>query len=966
MKSDNKALVVMKDMVASALFATAVLSSANSGAWETRPGWPALPSQNGQRIQVALARGSAAAPSAVFPLTEPGTPVACWWDDEALHVGANTYSLASLGVKPGEGAAFSVKVPISEGWSYAKGMREIALDVVLDEGAAAFKVPDFGILGNQTIDLPVTITPKKAGQVRVFSNAVGARSPRFIRDKIVKAKPGETVEARINGPAPDSGNHIFDVYDADGKVVFMAFWPFHDPAVKFAFRTVISDPEKMLLLMDVDQWLGEGDDYDLTIAMDDLDTGAPTGFSSKKRLERKSGRLTVPFDVSALRPGTFKMRYEVTDAKTGKTVLSDYAYYAKPDGKCVWDGTTYGAEDTVPPPWTKPEFGEKGFKVWNRHVRFGGAGLVSSVVSAGQELLASPVAVVLDGRPLAFDVAGVERHASYADYRLVAKGAPVEARVRAEFDGYMWFHVKYAPPVRSLAVRVPMRRDKVVGFDDCSDPMKKLALPPGAKESVAYSPEMKPWWWMGSSVGLMGGIENLHGWHCRDLGKGTAFSADDGAATLTYAVVDEPLASGAARAVGFYLQPTPVKPKNVKFALQPRSELVTWTGTMARFFDVKLPGWINMEKLAQFQAEQKKGKRVFYYSGTRVNSPVQPWWGWLGQEWNDYGDPAFFAEETRFKSRADRDRGVWVTGCLNSRSFFDHKLWSVCWFLNNPDFGVMDLYFDIAAPTMRCNNKVHGCTWKDDFGRIRHSSSLRACREIHKRIYRELKKKNPDGAMLGHLQYQRTPSDVFFDRLWMGETYDRFIRGTMSYYDVLNPEMMQIQYASRSGEVVIDMLPQIDRAMSMVAPEKLKTYDPHTPENDRINRHATAYFKIHDLEVTPQGRGADQWDKPDRVLRDFGPNRLHRAYYHPDCPVAVSSPNPRFIYALFEGNGRRLLIMLNDTDSEVSETVSVKGLSSVGKDIFSGAAYDFSSGSCRVVLPPRESAFVLFPLPHAR
>ena len=57
-----------------------------------------------------------------------------------------------------------------------------------------------------------------------------------------------------------------------------------------------------------------------------------------------------------------------------------------------------------------------------------------------------------------------------------------------------------------------------------------------------------------------------------------------------------------------------------------------------------------------------------------------------------------------------------------------------------------------------------------------------------------------------------------------------------------------------------------------------------------------------------------------------------------------------------------LLIMLNDTDAEVSETVSVKGLSSAGKDIFSGAAYDFSSGSCRVVLPPRESAFVLFPV----
>ena len=39
---------------------------------------------------------------------------------------------------------------------------------------------------------------------------------------------------------------------------------------------------------------------------------------------------------------------------------------------------------------------------------------------------------------------------------------------------------------------------------------------------------------------------------------------------------------------------------------------------------------------------------------------------------------------------------------------------------------------------------------------------------------------------------------------------------------------------------------------------------------------------------------------------------------------------------------------------------TVKGASSVGRDIFSGKEYDFTSGSCRVALPPRESAFVLF------
>ena len=170
----------------------------------------------------------------------------------------------------------------------------------------------------------------------------------------------------------------------------------------------------------------------------------------------------------------------------------------------------------------------------------------------------------------------------------------------------------------------------------------------------------------------------------------------------------------------------------------------------------------------------------------------------------------------------------------------------------------------------------------------------------------------------------------------------------------------QIQYASRSAEVVVDMLPQIDRAMSMYAPEKLKTYNPHSPENDRINRHATAYFKIRDLEVTPQGRGADQWSKPDAVMRPFGPARRHSAYYHGHCPVSVSRRDPRFIYAQFSGNGKRLVILLNDTDDETVQDVKIKDFSGTGSDIFNRKRYDFTDGSCRVALPPRESAFILF------
>ena len=987
--------------------------------------WTKPPLAQHDKIEFALARGCAEAPSAVFPLTVPGEPVGCWWDDKALHVGETVVDFASRHVMPTNGAVVKFELEVgSIGGSGVSPLRKkdgsfhqkrrdaaspktdprsvgtsiLRLEAVLDERASAYRVPDFGILGNRKIDTDVTLTAKTDGKVRVYMNAVGPRSPRFIREKKLPVRAGETVRVNLNGTATDTGKLMFDIYETDGRPLFMAFWPFHDPTTKFAFVAVFTDRTNEVMRLHVDQWVEKGESCTLTMRAEDLLTGKDTGFSTSATLAEKTGRAIVELDVKGLPPGMFKMNYDVRTAD-GKAVYSDYLYYAKPDrGRCLWDGTAFGDEDTVPPPWTKPAWGKDGFKVWNRDVRLGGNGLVSSIVSAGRELLAQPVTVEHRGsgvsplqnkdgssiskrrdaaspnavspnaaspndqglRSLAFSTRLVRTGVSFADYRLTAKNAPVTADVRVEFDGYMFFRLNYRTPVEDLRLTVPVRRDRVVGFDDCSSPIEKLALPPGKTADVAYDPGAKPWWWMGSATeGLMGGNSSLRGWHCKDLKRGYRLQADGEACTFTMAFVDVPCGGTGARTVEFYLQPTPVKPKDQAFALLPRGKFVLGSASMAKFCEVKYPGLVDLDKVEWAKQFRRRGERYFYYCGTRLTSPVQPWWGWFADDWYEHPDPCFFAEEVNFKDRAARDRGVWVTGCLNSKSFFEHKLWTICSFLTDPNHGVEDLYLDLAGPGT-CHNRNHGCTWADDFGRTQHDRSLYRFREIHKRIYRELKKKTPTANMMGHLQFQRTPSDVFFDRLLMGETYDRFVHGTMSYYDVLNPEMMQIQYASRSAEIVVDMLPQIDRVMSMYAPEKLKTYDPHAPENDRVNRHATAYFKIHDLEVVPQPRGAEQWSDPDRVLRAFGADRRHFAYYKPDAPVSVSKPDPRFLWALYEGNERRMLILLNDTDRTVTETVTVKGVSGVGEDIFNHRRFDFTSGACAVTLPPRESHFILW------
>ena len=81
-----------------------------------------------------------------------------------------------------------------------------------------------------------------------------------------------------------------------------------------------------------------------------------------------------------------------------------------------------------------------------------------------------------------------------------------------------------------------------------------------------------------------------------------------------------------------------------------------------------------------------------------------------------------------------------------------------------------DLYFDLANPGS-CQNADHGCVWKDDFGRQMNDWAVLQTRELHKRIYRLVKAKNPDGAMYGHVCSRRGPSDVFFDMICMGEGY---------------------------------------------------------------------------------------------------------------------------------------------------------------------------------------------------
>ena len=906
-------------------------------------------------LGLILPPGTAESPSAVCPLRLDSAPVAVWYDRNAIHVGAESFSWASLGVEPKEGAKATLRVA-----GRRKGETD-EVSVVLSSSAPKFRLGDFGVVGNRVVTNSVEIVPTKDAVFYTRLFATGPRPDYLMQRKSQRIAAGTRGVVRVGGRAPQSGKLNFRFWTTDGEFYYYLADVFHAPEKQFDFQTLWASRAGDVLHVKFGGWTDDPG-CRLRLTMNDLMTDTIPAWSAELPIGPSDGDRTLDFDVRSLPGGFYRVHVDFLDA-AGKVVHSDLARLMRPSGPMPWEGTALGTEDTVPPPWTKPVFAADGtVSVWGREIKLGGDGLVERIVNRGSSMLAGPATLVWNGRPLAFDVVRTECRNASATYLLAARGAPVSVEAFCEFDGHIRFQTTYHAPVESLGWRIPVWRKYVVGFDDCSSEGNPDVLIP--KEGVwarDFDPEKTPFWWMPGRVGLMGGFYNLHGTRIRSLGKAVSVRAAGDVVTVTSALVDTPLSGGGSRTVRHYLEPTPVKPKNRALASLDMDQLVWWTGYLCDFYEAKYPGFDDPLRFKQMRDKIRQGKRVYFYNGSCGASPEDPIWNWFQAAWT-LTEPGDFSREAPLPTPSLRQHCNWTYGCLAEKGFFEAKLWGVNWYFNVPAPEAKDLYFDLANPH-RCLNTAHACVWKDDFGVVHHDWSTEPTRELHKRVYRLVKAKNRDGLLHGHPGCRRTPGDVFFDSISTGEALMPRVQRNYNYYDVFTPEMMQSYFVPRATEMVVHTPPQLRRSRECLAPELLASYDPHERETDRAIRHCAAYEKIHDLCIPrgPTHAEGPQFFKVDSPIRHLGAGTKYRAYFHSKPhPVTLSAPGPRQLWAWFSAGKKGVLVLLNDTDEPVRQTVSVDGLSSVGTELLDGDGYDFSSGSCAVDLGPRGAKFIAF------
>ncbi|MBQ6470977.1 MAG: hypothetical protein IJJ33_03255 [Victivallales bacterium] len=690
-------------------------------------------------------------------------------------------------------------------------------------------------------------------------------------------------------------------------------------------------------------------------------------------------------DVSRLTPGTvYDLRFQVK-APDGKEIINSQEEYGYFKNGAPWKDTKFGleSEDAALPPWPPVKAGATGvFQCWGRECTFGGKGIISSFTSQEKQLLTAPIALVANGSPVEFKATLDSACDARALYTLNSAGPiSIEVKVRAEFDGMMYFEVELGDgDYQSLQLKIPLDRNHADAFDDCSSIIEKLSFRDNPKPHYDCNFVQNPFWWCGGDeIGLMGGTQSKRGWRIKDKSQSMTIDLDDKTVLLTLNMIDTPIRLNGKRKLTFYLDGTPVKPRRMDTARVRERNNVVHFAISGKYFGYYQPDYLT-DFARWIQRRVKQDNRIdvdkmqyFAYFPAKGAGVLSPAWHYYATRWVNPPPPmGTYAMKTGVFRNSS-----WTWTCLNEKTHFDFQLSNIQTILtpHKHNFCNAGIYFDLAWPRV-CGNTCHGCAWKDEFGDVQQDNDIYALRDFYIRSYRMLKKERPDAYYWGHTYLSRTPTDAIFDLCIAGEMYDRHLGRHGTYYDVLTPELMRIAYGSRVAEHSFSLIPQFLRGLQCYNPENVHNYNPLKPEWDKPLRHFLAYMQLHRMypvydfwmaneKLSPKGEG--KVDKLYAALDDLGWEDVKfYGYFQKSKPLVCLPEHPRVIASAYTNGNKLFLVALNDTDQarKVQVTLNSNKLASfrnmAGTDAFSKKDYRLENGSITLDLEGRDSAFILF------
>ncbi|MCC6485704.1 MAG: hypothetical protein IT209_12755 [Armatimonadetes bacterium] len=662
-----------------------------------------------------------------------------------------------------------------------------------------------------------------------------------------------------------------------------------------------------------------------------------------------------------------------------------------------WLSAKVGVDpDRVVKPWTPMTSGSQQIGAWGRTMTWGTGVFPDSIVSAGEELLASPVRLVA--------TVGAEEHVVRLKSFHITKQTParieaeaigdicdveVQTHISADFDGFVWFELKLKDPRRkvtisSLRMEAPLRSSQMKYFQMFRPSTEGAGAIGSSPMQIGWA--VNDWvanfyqWFGNEDRGLGFTYSTLEKWKPASLANFCTFVP--GSTTSVYRanlIESSTLADGLSFSLG--LQATPIKPLPPDYHSMVADRAFAAPSSLAW---LAMPG--NMDMMVIWNTNVMQGLndpehmnstnltalRDSYQSrGVAAVGPAS-----CPQKISPLMSP--FSDYAYEWQRLPEDVLTWdgiaqYADCAQSTSYIDFLTYT--WRSVMQTYSLDGFYFDgWLGAQFHCRNTNHGCGWTDGNGVVQPTVPVLASREAMKRfaIMMEDTVSSPYTPPLDAPERPGFPKYHYWVHTWefvppiIGFATE-WLTGEQPYDCLLwNPDG---SYAQCWG---LDMFRSRCLSTNFGVPtymyNGLLTEGTDPPSADKQTWMSFAWALPHGV---PQGWLSSMNQTLVKqiysVLRGFGVRRSDFIPCWRNNPNFewVSTPGREDVYATWERNGRILLVISNlrSFNGGASSTVRLrwKGFANPSvRNMMTNTNISLNNNVLEITVPPERFALIRF------
>ena len=725
-----------------------------------------------------------------------------------------------------------------------------------------------------------------------------------------------------------------------------------------------------------------------SIVVNGVDTGHEDRFD---RVEVEMDLASLPpQDQAAFEAGKLKMSYILTGPngknvakgawklsqkndsfiiegvkKAGKYTLSTRTpnaevveTFEKPD--MSWTGNGLGDEDEVPELWRDFAVDGRTVTLWNRTYAFGNGPLPERILAyGGKELLERRPRLLIDGAEPSWKAGKVEKRVRWVDFHCIGKAgkATLKCRTRVEYDGLVKFDwtIDGKPEIASMELDwqlAPENRQFLMtpNVYEGKEPQAAFCFPKG------YGQGRELWMVSEKRGGFAYAMENDANW-IYDAEQPVLFAnLQSGECKVTMVTKKTAMLQSVPYSALFIATPTRPLPKENRvirfgdYVMGGKKYLVN-AGGNGGFKGIFTHAPHETDFAYRRKNAVPNSESVF---GGVALTDLMPSLQLYKKYWEIPGSHSYNMPYHRpvGPGKYVKEYHASVSVCP-STSVSDYYLWCQKQLYEHPDSGcIWQVYYDICG-NGQCRSRLHGCGFKDAFGRDIASFEILNKRNLVRRTVAFAHRHGK--TVILHAQRDFFPmlhgqADYFYP----GEQYDSLLRrNPFGYTDDIPDTIYRSEFNRNVLGIGVIHLPALGQA---------------SPKNFSIPSYTEAMLcmlQSHDIETAPLYVCTAPVNKLYDILERYGvqsPDVKCHLYYEQS---EIKSSDPSLRVTWYEcPEDRRLLFIANKGVQPVRSTIDVSAIA--GGDFWAFDEYHnkditVKDGKFDIYVPGRSFSVVCFP-----